>query len=1597
MTKFKYGYKAFIKDVFLELPDYKFNHNPIEGNGDTGNENKEIFIGRRAIENQLLNILKFSGANGSYLVTGYRGMGKTSFVKRVLAIYAKHRKINKRTDIAIENNVKQIKISFAQSDLNEKDILKQITSKLIYYCEQNFFVKLRGTFSFFNILIGSFVLLLGLLIYIKPLKYTKSLGDENVDSFKNSDSVRVEMTSIELDSLINNRLKIDSINGVIRARIESKRLEYFRESHKILNWVPFVYFSDEYIRLVDFFKDEKKSILEDDLDKKFGAILLLIIISFLLSCIIYAIKNILEQIVLRFPTFKYTKYFKEKIVIEQMLYKRLVELEENINASLTKETGMQSMSEKMPFGFFNKSTKSYAILNSKEIETELISILDQYNSFETYINEFVVVFDELDKVEPGLGKGFYNEKEDVIQNDRFANLKMDKTKNRREAIINILSSLKYFVTEAKAKFIFIAGREMFDASLADISDRESFISSIFHQIIYVDSFLKESVYPNSGGNTLSAMAELYLSHILIPEGFNTGGNFLRDYYNYINTQHKELNFRGLSSSDYQKELLKVIYTLQTFIVFLTYRSNGSPKKIVRIIEEYVISEDHPKYNKPHYHNVIIKRKNNKPKLFLSFSYKNQYHFGFITYLYRPFLMSQSVVLKDFSDNILVSTPYLMDHILKYHPFAFSTQNLELIPEVFTNNRNPLFRYFVDELIKYLNINHLRETEIGMFDYKFLSRTTNEIKYLSKIFEDELAAFNFSLDEMFYVKHHLKEKILEIRNNYNISLIDSGNQEFIRSICFLNGLLGDAYYFDQEYDNACVAYSDGIQFLPIAKQPNLDISINITVFKLKLGLIHERMGNFENAVGYYTDCMNQLQTITENDSPYYNKRNQEIIKLYNLACSAYLCIIEKYNYNGVSYDWIEKTIIAFDNLFTKCDYKAEALLIKADFLNNIAGLLYYKNFSVLTFSITRTNHLLHRIINNDDIFNTLQGSLGVEDSNHILIEEKKQYKGRFKALSNQITHLSDVKHKGSKWIYVFKNGLYANENRKLSSKIVSLKNKDEQFSEMALEFYRVSLYNCLQSVNNIPRKYFKDITETSSLKKLISCASSLLFDRRTNISKNTLKVLGFTLSCLGDCIFSGIKDNEIKESEHYLKNFWDIFEDLSNTFTNNETRKKRWDIITDKYFLGVYNGKIARSELVTFTIFTYYLSGRFNSKAGLLTSFGIQLKKILLLLNRFNVNSDGKQINLFNRYHNIYTEIETSLLAMLLEVASWNSDSTDRPQIYKFKNVITSIEGMPHPDEFARNNYTNISNSPDVKEALLLFAKFKLRSKDYPVIKGDSLDEIIRNIPETVLINQYQTISSKMTRMLEMDVMSIINDEILKVYFEEIVDWKDQPFRFFKRNKIEIDEIGHRIDLKAFSLAGESEFYNFLEKFILVPGFQKKKVDFKNIVINSVFCLLEMIQTIDIYGVNPYVSNSFKAACHAKLGRWLKYYELSRLIDLIDGVKKEDPYETKNLIESMVGEGTMVIHDSTSHFQIALKYLHRAKEFHKNGKEYDNYLRSNLIFLEGSYDDEMYHFGIALERQSLNNGSIRERIKDLEKEIADSPLLKYQKYANNTPI
>jgi hypothetical protein len=68
------------------------------------------------------------------------------------------------------------------------------------------------------------------------------------------------------------------------------------------------------------------------------------------------------------------------------------------------------------------------------------------------------------------------------------------------------------------------------------------------------------------------------------------------------------------------------------------------------------------------------------------------------------------------------------------------------------------------------------------------------------------------------------------------------------------------------------------------------------------------------------------------------------------------------------------------------------------------------------------------------------------------------------------------------------------------------------------------------------------------------------------------------------------------------------------------------------------------------------------------------------------------------------------------------------------------------------------------------------------------------------------------------------------------------------------------------------------------------------------------------------------------------------------------------------------------YQLALQHYSRARQMHSEGTPYKN-LSVNLYYLEDDFNDGMYNYGVAVERQRLNSGILRrdiDRLKAFEK-------------------
>ncbi|WP_428662035.1 ATP-binding protein [Runella sp.] len=1653
-----YAYRSYIKDVYIELPDYQFSHSPLGKELPSGMD-EEIFLGRGQIEEKFLNILLKSENNssGSYLITGYRGMGKTSFVRKVIKSY-------KKTLGEKGEKVEKIDISFAQSNLNETDILKQITNNLIQRAEENKLLNIVELFTLTSIFrfVCFALMFFALIYYVFFYSYNSNKSFIRQQYVYRDSTVLNEKMSTNVESKINDSLK--------------KNLGHFNTKQVIVDSSSIKITNDKSENFIKrFFANQNnpiKEILDNNNENKLtvllaylvllGIIALVITYAFTifkntLSFVFNTVKNINFLIGLTIVFFTLTlfvfdllfleglpfaigcflislmialfiyegsefysvpelRYIYEVTFGEYKIYKKLKTLQERSNAAITNENGIQSLSEQLPLGFIQRKVRQYAIKNPKEIEYELIDILQDYNKLKSYKKKFIIVFDELDKVEPSPGKGFYYNDFEPSEQIEFNQIKINEIRNRKNLIINILSTLKYFITTANSKFVFIAGREMFDASLADIADRESFISSIFHHVIYVDSFLKDSNDNDLRTKGVTALVDSYLEKILIPRDKlknDKAVSFLKKYYNFLKEDRN-----GMYS---ESQILKTIYILQNFVIYLTYRSNGSPKKLTKLIEEYIVS-----YNEEWRDNELklvihaTVMNENENVLFLDFPFKHQYRFGFISYLFRPFILAQSQVIKKFSDTVLVSMPYLMDHILKFHPFAFSIENLELIPEIITNNRNPMFRFFIEELIKYLRNNHIRETELGLFDYRFFNKTANEITYISKIFEDELAAFNFSLDEMYNVKQYVLTKIKNIRNNYsqlNTGVNNEGNS-VIYSIAFLNNLLGDTQYFDQEFDDSIVAYLDGLQLLRECNEDTFERIVLLVKIKLKLGLVYEKMKNNSLALAYFNDAIADIRNFVytavvgidrvriesrslEEKELIRNSTKKlvsysEILQIIHLPYSASLFLQEKHNVEGINIEKIQNyslDLLSIIEHINKKDGNNEIVL--SGHYVDMGNLLFYKNFVEKKYV---------KIVDENPFIFLINKQFSI-DERFVLINEKNQYNKDYRAsyqafyyyqqalntllpLNTALTYHS-LCCEGAEKLRFYKN-IYS----KTYLKVLAF-----AFSNAANSLYTVSENNQKNTFN-----WCIDLWENRS--DIVA-----FFDNVTLEKLNSANVVNDFDKLTSKHKFVEFELNQLKIDSRNKS----LFEYKINQFKNFDRPMVFWDIVAHYYFKEIeaciketksINKEIENVNHLEYIIFNYYLSARFYSKIGKNASFSFQLRKILQLVRNsafFSKDNNYYDAEIIEYNDGLIKFLEASIFQMILEATSWNSGSTDRPQIYKYKYIV-GMNDIFHPEKYTKYNYLNISNNSEIKEAVFFMADLKVRNLDltkYPnydlvskyiynseySAKGEPV-EILKGIPELNLVHPYIGITSQFTRIQELDLQEKINKVLLSKIFPNYEEW-EVDFKEHKRSEIysKKNRNGHK------SLENTSGIVSSIDKYLDDSENDPKKTffaEYKKITSNSIFSLIQIINIIKMYGVNPYLSYSYIANFHRKLGKWLKHYELCDLYDYENNIKEQ--FTVKFYLEKMIGSEAMVTLDATSQFQIALQHYHKAKQMHSNGIAYHQDM-SNFIFLEGDYDDNLYHFGIALERQKINSHQIRDRIKELEKELVTSPLYKYSSYAN----
>lgn len=106
-----------IKDIYLQTANCDFYH------GHHHDKKTPFFLGRHKAKERLkMLLLRSQSPSGAYLVTGFRGMGKTSLVHQALAeLKEKH---------GDERPFEKITLSLSQDDVRDLDVLRLIARQL---------------------------------------------------------------------------------------------------------------------------------------------------------------------------------------------------------------------------------------------------------------------------------------------------------------------------------------------------------------------------------------------------------------------------------------------------------------------------------------------------------------------------------------------------------------------------------------------------------------------------------------------------------------------------------------------------------------------------------------------------------------------------------------------------------------------------------------------------------------------------------------------------------------------------------------------------------------------------------------------------------------------------------------------------------------------------------------------------------------------------------------------------------------------------------------------------------------------------------------------------------------------------------------------------------------------------------------------------------------------------------------------------------------------------------------------------------------------------------------------------------------------------
>ena len=865
------------------IPMYGF-----KGFHHANNSGKDIdeFIGRTSIVDKLKAWLRDSGKKyaGAYLVTGYRGMGKSSFVHKSIQELKEENKKKFGKNPFVKGYCRYIPVTVnVGNDLMSAKALLAMICKL---SKTSFEKELaKRLLAYWNSFLATFVVV-GAFVFIIVCK-------NDISVIANKCLFNVENSYAFIGNLLKDFISwifcFCAIIGVFFSWKIANAILY--GLWKVTNW----------------------------------------------DCCIT-----ISQIKKKWNT-----------LIERIDAEMTTSSETSVSTSVASDTSTLGMGVKA-----EKQLK-YPIADIPEIQELLVNLLDLIKHHKGSGIRFIFVIDELDKISPK-----DDERSMLPEYDTSNIVNGNSTyRSRQRMLASLIANMKYFISSSFAKFIFITGYDMYEATLADISNREFNIHSIFNGQLNVSSFFRRT----ESYSGVDSMIEEYLCSLLCQHDETDKDEetkrekeklTLKKYANTIKEAWKNKGIETGSSryEEYNGMLERRIIFLHCYMTYLVYMSNGSPKKLAMYIEKFVRTKENikakienAKYND---HQGIHLGMDGECEYYLYFDSRNLMRIGFVNYLVYP--MIQNLIDKSniYNDKLLVSTSFMISNLYKFHKSGFSMRNLEYMPELLDINRVPELRDFIGGIISFLTRTHIDVNVINLYKYKFPLRLSEEITFFSKTSEEISYLFNFSHDEL-----------LSVKNLYMLQLEHyQKNKQESTAAASLHHMLGDIYMLEEDYEQAIYEFQEALSALARQKgkkeeQLQLeDIEASKILFfirlSLKLGLAYEKRKTFDTAYLTYENLVCTLLKYVERfskakdtalDYTRFKKSQFENIRIMYLVPLAKLFVLEKMDLGGFTEHDLKQMEEEFDSMTKNLDLKYRNVVF-VDYFGKCGDIMFYKNFS-----------------------------------------------------------------------------------------------------------------------------------------------------------------------------------------------------------------------------------------------------------------------------------------------------------------------------------------------------------------------------------------------------------------------------------------------------------------------------------------------------------------------------------------------------------------------------------------------------------------------------------------------------------------------------